>query len=83
MDDVTKDEKETRYAALVDRLKADRLKRRLSWDKYAKLLDVPISTLAKMARGQTKRPHDTTIAWLEAKLQELQAADDKVPAATT
>ena len=78
------DENETRYAELVDRLKADRLNRRLSWDKYAKLLDVPISTLAKMARGQTKRPHDTTIAWLETKLQALQAADaDKVPAATT
>ncbi|MGE0430522.1 MAG: hypothetical protein AB7P11_21170 [Hydrogenophaga sp.] len=73
MDDVTKDDKETRYAALVDRLKADRLARRMSWDKYAKLLDVPISTLAKMARGQTKRPHDTTIAWLEQQLDKLQA----------
>lgn len=82
MDDVTKDDKETRYADLVDRLKADRLARRLSWDKYAKLLDVPISTLAKMARGQTKRPHDTTIAWLEQRLQDLAAAD-KAPAATT
>lgn len=82
MDEATKDDKETRYADLVDRLKADRLARRLSWDKYAKLLDVPISTLAKMARGQTKRPHDTTIAWLEQRLQDLAAAD-KAPAATT
>lgn len=74
------DDREARYQVLVERLKADRLDRRLSWEKYAALLDVPISTLAKMARGATKRPHETTIAWLEKQLDKLRA--DAAPAAT-
>jgi transcriptional regulator with XRE-family HTH domain len=54
------------------RLRADRLARRLSWEKYAKLLDVPLSTLGKITRGVSKRPHETTLAHLERKLADLQ-----------
>lgn len=71
------DERETRYMALVEALKADRLARRMSWAKYAKLMDVPISTLSKMATGATKRPHETTISWLEQKLAQLKTADEQ------
>lgn len=73
MTETKTDDRETRYQVLVARLKADRLNRRLSWDKYARLLQVPISTLAKMARGATKRPHETTIVHLEQQLGKLQA----------
>jgi hypothetical protein len=66
-------------AALVARLKADRLVRRLSWVKYAKLLEVPTTTLIKLVSGQTSKPHETTSHWLNKKLDDLAAAP--VPAA--
>lgn len=68
------DDLRQQFETLPARLKADRLKRKLSWDKYAKLLGVSTSTLGKITRGVTQRPHETTLAWLERKLQELPAA---------
>lgn len=56
---------------LASRLKKIRLERRLSWPKFAKLLDISMTTLIKVATGKSQRPHETTLAHLERGLAKL------------
>lgn len=59
---------------LATRLKQYRLERRLSWPKYAKALDISMTTLIKVATGKSQRPHETTLAHLERGLARLIAS---------
>jgi predicted transcriptional regulator len=60
---------------LVVQLRADRLARGLSWQKYAKLMGQPFTTLYKLSTGATSKPHETTLYQLRTRLAELQAKD--------
>ncbi len=63
-------EKERKDVAdLAARIKADRIRRRMSWPEYAEFMGVKQSTLYKIADGRTTRPHDTTVADIEDKLK--------------
>lgn len=67
---------------LREKLKADRLERQLTWKAYAALLQVAESTVNKICREYTARPHETTVAKIEKRLAELKAADEAKAAAT-
>ncbi len=57
--------------SLRARLVADRLRRGMTWQEYAKLLGVGFTTLNRIARGQSKKPHDTTVYQIVSRLEEL------------
>ena len=57
-------------AALREQLRADRVARRMTWARYAAHLEVPLSTLNKLVRNVTRRPHELTVSWLVQKLAE-------------
>lgn len=67
---------------LVEALRRERLRRGLSWAAYAKALDVSLETLYKLAGPSrtTRRPHDTTVAMFQRKLDVLTGADTTTPA---
>ncbi len=53
---------------LAARLRADRVRRRMTWPAYAQFMGMQLSTIYKIASGATKKPHELTVAELEAKL---------------
>jgi hypothetical protein len=65
---------------LVDVLREDRVRRRLSWPAYARLLGLKESTLYKIARGYHV-PREVTEAIIRGRLADL--GDTVPPAATT
>jgi len=54
---------------LARRVCADRVARRMTWPDYAAFLGLSQSAIYKIARGKISRPHDLTVANIEAKLQ--------------
>lgn len=42
-------------------IRRDRLALKLSWPDYAARMGVPLATIYKIARGDTKHPHELTI----------------------
>lgn len=58
-----------------ERLRADRLKRRLTWQAYAILLGVSQSTLNKIVQSVTDQPHELTVAKITDRLDQLAAED--------
>lgn len=55
-------------ADLARRLTTDRLKRKLTWPAYAAFLGLKLSTVYKIARGATTKPHDLTLVQIEERL---------------
>lgn len=60
---------------LASRLNADRIKRRMTWPVYADHLGVKLSTVYKIAKRATTRPHETTVAQIEERLAETEKAE--------
>lgn len=63
-------------ATLPDRLRTDRLRRKLTWPAYADLLGVKLSTLNKMVRGVHK-PSQLTVVQIEERLEALAKRNAK------
>lgn len=61
-----------RLAADVRR---DRIKRKMTWPVYADFLGVPLTTLYKLAKGYTNRPHELTLDLIRERLAGRQAED--------
>jgi hypothetical protein len=59
--------------ALPDRLRNDRLTRRMTWQQYAAFLGVPLSTLNKIVRRVTTKPHDLTVVQIHDRLNDAGA----------
>lgn len=71
---------------LAERLNTDRINRRttkgkrMTWPEYALFLGVKLSTVYKIAKGSTTRPHETTVAQIEDRLAEAgEGASEVVP----
>ena len=64
----------TRYEVepIVDRLRAERLRRELPWAAFARQLGVPVATLLKLDAGRVKRPHQITLARIHRALALLE-----------
>ena len=52
-----------------DRLARAAAGTKMSWTQYAKFLNVPQTTLYKIAMGRSKRPHTTTVAWIMERIR--------------
>lgn len=69
-------------AALGKELKADRLKRKMTWPVYVAFLStfgdkqrLNLSTVYKICAGRVKRPHDLTMLDLATRLRQARERD--------
>ncbi len=65
----------TRYEVepIIERLRAERLRREIPWARFAALLGVPVATLLKLDAGRVKTPHQITLARIDRTLSLLEA----------
>ena len=57
-----------RQRTLVERIKADRLERRMTWKPYALFLGVRFPTLMKIVNQVTKKPSELTVALIQTRI---------------
>jgi ribosome-binding protein aMBF1 (putative translation factor) len=60
--------------SLADRIRADRIARAMTWQRYAQWMGVKLSTIYKISRGDTNLPHELTLDKIKKKLAEPVAA---------
>lgn len=53
---------------LAERVQKDRRARKMTWPRYAAFLEMPVSTIYKIARGRITKPHDLTLDQINGKL---------------
>lgn len=53
---------------LVDRIKADRLDRKMTWKPYALFLGIKFPTLMKIIRNVTVNPSELTVSQIEERI---------------
>lgn len=60
---------------LASQLNTDRMDRGMTWPNYAQHLGFKLSTIYKIARRATTRPHETTVHKITKRLAEISAAE--------
>lgn len=59
-------------------VRRDRLRRKMTWPVYAEFLGVPLTTLYKLAKGYTNRPHELTLDLIRERLAGRKAEPSEV-----
>ena len=53
-------------------VRRDRINRKMTWPVYAAFLGVPLTTIYKLAKGYTSRPHELTLELIRERLAAKQ-----------
>jgi hypothetical protein len=49
-------------------VRRDRIARKMTWPVYAAFMGIPLTTLYKLAKGYTHRPHELTLDLIRERL---------------